>query len=152
MTRGLRRAHRAVFPVVAVAVAAALVSGGLGRAPEPAPSADSTAPEAVLEFESDTLWRSVEITTRIFRGEDRSAFVELESDALPLIPDLLLYWSAEAEPGKLPEGALLLGPYSGGVRRFALPFGAAPRAGMFTLFSLGRRSVLDTAEAPDHGR
>lgn len=152
MTRGLRRAHRAAFPVIAVSLAATLIASVLGRAPEPAPTEGPATPDAVLELESDTLWRSVEIVTRILRGQDGAAFVELESDALPPVPDLLLYWSPEAAPGELPKDALLLGPYSGGIRRFALPLGADPRAGMFTLFSLARKSVWDTAEAPSDGR
>ena len=152
MTRGLRQIHSTAFPVVAVSVAAALAAGVLWRAPEPAPVASDKTPEAVLELESDTLWRSVEIATRVLRGQGGAVFVELESDALPPVPDLLLYWSPEAAPGELPKDALLLGPYSGGVRHFALPSGADPRAGMFTLYSLARQSVWDTAEAPSDGR
>lgn len=142
------------FFVIATAVPTLLIAALLGRAPRPNAAPDAPGLAATLDFESDTLWRSEDITTRIFSAADakRQFFVELEARSLLANPDLLLYWSAEASQETLPSSALLLGPYSGGAKRFTLPAGEDPRTGMLILYSLARRAVLATAEAPNDER
>lgn len=155
MIRPLRRLHRRAFVLIGAAVPALLLAGLFGRAPQPTGALLEAAQlPATLQFESDTLWRSAEITTRIFSDGDAEPrfFVELEARSLPTTPDLLLYWSTEVSTGTLPKSATLLGPYSGGVAPFAIPAGEDPRAGMLVLYSLAHRTVLATAEAPNNER
>ena len=154
MIRPLRNLHRRAFLLIAAAVPALLIAGLLGRAPQANVVPDEPTTPATLEFESEILWRSEDITTRIFSTSDpkRQFFVELEARSPLANPDLLLYWSAQASQGTLPNSAMLLGPYSGGAKRFTLPAGEAPRTGMLILYDLARRAVVATAEAPNDER
>ncbi len=157
MILALRKLHRRAFAGSAVVVPALVVTALAGRAPQPGTSPlpnDSAAVESrsSVVLESPELWRSVAIVTRVLASEGGRYEVELSAVEISGQPDLLLYWSDEASVGVLPESSHLLGPCSGGTRRFAMPSGIDPRDGMFILYSLAHRSVFATAEVPSNGR
>lgn len=158
MTRSLRTVHRRVFVVVAIGVPALIVTALTNRAPRPGVGAvDLDSPAAgshsrIVVSESAELWRSVEIGTQVLELDRGGYEIELSAGEISGPPDLLLYWSSEASPVRLSESSRLLGPYSGGTRRFAMPIGTDPRAGMLILYSLAHKSVFATAEVPNDGR
>jgi hypothetical protein len=157
MIRPLRKLHRRAFGGIAVVVPLLVVTALASRTPQPGRSAlpvDARAAErgSNVVLESPELWRSVAIGTRVVTSEGGGYEVELSADGISGQPDLLLYWSDEDSVGVLPESSRLLGAYSGGTRRFAMPSGIDPRDGMFILYSLAHRSVFATAEVPSNGR
>ena len=148
--------HRRAFAGIAVVVPIVMLTAVAGRAPQPDTSAlmvDVPAPDgdSTLLFESAELWRSVTIVTRVLSLQRGGYQIELSTGEINCQPHLLLYWSAEATPGRLPAGSRLRGPYGGGTQRFAVPAGADPREGILILYSLGHRSVFATAQVPNTG-
>ena len=157
MIRPLRTFHRRVFVCIAIAVPVVMFTAVAGRAPQPGESvvpfdAPTTPNRSSVVSESAELWRSVAILTRVLRLESDGYEVELSVAEINGQPDLLLYWSDDDASGRLPESALLLGPYGGGTQRFAVPAGTDPREGMLILYSLAHQSVFATAEVPNNGR
>ena len=154
MIRSLRKLHRGAFAGIAVVVPIVMFTAVAGRAPRPGasalmvdvPAADS---HSTVLLESAGLWRSVAIVTRVLASERGGYEVELLAGEINGQADLLLYWSGEATPGRLPAGSRLLGPYGGGTQRFAVPADADPREGMLILYSLGHGPFCDSG-GPEH--
>jgi hypothetical protein len=147
----LRRRHRIATIALAVLMPPALAVALIERAEVP-PSAVAAGlvgePEGGTPLWSrDDLFTALPMHARGFAG-DRGALVELQPLRDPLLPDLLVYWSAGGARDALPEGAQLLGRLAGAeARRFALP---AAR-GSLHLYSLGHARLVDSAALPDAG-
>ena len=151
MIARLRRRHRAATIALAVLMPPALAVALIERSEVP----PSAVPVALLadttsgspRWSRDDLFAAVPIRARGFAGE-RGALVELQPLRDPLLPDLLVYWSAGGAGDALPEGAQLLGRLAGvEARRFALP----AAGGSLHLFSLGHARLVDSAALPDAG-
>ena len=155
MIRPLRRLHRQAFVGAAIVGSVLMVTALAKRAPQPGASAlpgdVATGGRRCVVLESDELWRSVAIATRVLMSKDGSYDVELSSAETNNQPDLLLYWTAGASAGRLPESSRLLGPYSGGTQRFVIPADIELSSGSLILYSLAHQTVFATAEVPSHG-
>jgi hypothetical protein len=147
----LRRRHRVATIALAALMPPALAVALIERAEAPT----SAVPVALIgdvtigspRWSRDDLFAALSIRARGFAGE-RGAVVELQPLLDPLLPDLLVYWSADGAGDALPEGAQLLGRLAGvEARRFALP---AP-SGRLHLYSLGHARLVDSAALPDAG-
>lgn len=147
MIAPLRRRHRAMFVVLAVAVPT-LFLAALARRPEapqvpklPAELAGTAAAEAQ--------------PLELFAGYASSLAVNATGAHLTLealeplrAPDLLAYFSVDISADRLPADAHLLGPVAWGqARTFALP-PAAAGGGHVVLYSLAHQEVTATAALP----
>lgn len=152
MNARLRRRHRVATialallmpPALALALAArsgSPLSGGLPQAL--AARVASGAPR----WSRDDLWTVTPIRTQGFAGATSEAAPVIELTPLrdPMLPDLLVYWSAARASDRLPEGAQLLGRLAGTeARRFAAP----AAGGRLYLYSLGHARLVDSATLP----
>ncbi len=151
MIAPLRRAHRVATIALALAVppAFALAIAARPALPPPGeiPAAWTADPAAgPLVFARDDLWQPLAIRTRLFAAEAGGPVVEIAPLADLEQPDVLVYWSAEPDAERLPDGAHWLGRLAGASpRRFALPAEARARPGRLHLYSLGHAQWLGSA-------
>jgi hypothetical protein len=149
--RPLRRAHRAIVTVLAVALPLAFVQALRGRNPVPAGELSAavlgSAPRADLpRLVGLRALDGVRLEQRVFATPEGRLSVEVSLAPASAAPDALLYWAA-ADPGPaagLPEHALLLGRLAGATR-FALPPDAAG-GGWLVVYSLIHQEVVIAAE------
>lgn len=148
MIARLRRRHRVATIALAVLMPPALAVALIAREPMPG----SAVPVALAgdtttgppRWSRDDLFAALPIRVRGFAGE----LVELQPLRDPLLPDLLVYWSADGAVDALPAGAQLVGRLAGvEARRFALP----AAGGRLHLYSLGHARLVDSAALPDAG-
>ena len=134
--RGLRVAHRVIFVLLALALAALLIAGLRARRNQPhAPSGTAYTPET-------SGFRLLEKTGLSVRTSVGS--IELIPVRLASVPDPLLYWN---RTDSMSDGAMLLGPLDGmSLRRFSIP-----ESGYLIIYSLARREVVssDRIELPE---
>ena len=153
MIRPLRKAHAAAWSALALCLPAGIALGLGARPAEPTMelTALCTAPREPAAWSRQGRWTDQAILVRLAAGEERT-IVEVKPDEDRQKPVLLVYWSAEAPGGSLPERAYLLGSLSGTEpRRLELPAHAA--GGWLHLLSLGHGelvSSLELAGLPDH--
>jgi len=148
MIAPLRRRHRSIFVVLAVAVPA-LFLAALAHRPV-APQVKKLATELVGT--APTAGRPLELFADYASSwvvDADGAHLTLEALAPLRQPDLLAYFSANAPTAThLPVAALLLGPVTWGQpRTFTLPKAAAG-GGHLVLYSLPHQEVTATAELP----
>jgi hypothetical protein len=147
----LRRAHRiatiALALVVPPAFALAIASRPLLPPAAEIPATWAADPSTgALVFERDDLWQPLAIRTRLFAAGAAGPIVEIAPLADLEQPDVLVYWSADPEADRVPEGAHWLGRLAGvSPRRFALPDEARARPGRLHLYSLGHAQWLGSA-------
>jgi hypothetical protein len=153
----LRRRHRRLFAVLALALPIGYVGALLSRPQMPRDALRETdLPDVVLWSDADAL-RPLEVTVSMRRpptppdGSQPEPVVALEPRTAPLVPDLLLYWTAAPASigAALPDGAFLLGAF-GGDRGVAFRPCAAQSstAGRAVLYSLAHQRVTAVAELP----
>jgi hypothetical protein len=96
--------------------------------------------------ESGNLWQNHTIHSTFYRRSDRSQEIDvvLQSAEDLNVPDLLLYWAADAPEGNvLSEEARFVGAFKTG-KAFPIPLNGK-RTGYLVLFSSAHKSVFDTA-------
>ena len=152
MNARLRRRHRiatialAVLMPPALALALAARSGPPPRGGLPHALTAEVATGAP-RWSRDDLWTVTPIRTRGFAGatSEAESVIELTPLRDPMLPDLLVYWSAAGASDRLPEGAQLLGRLAGTeTRRFPAP----AAGGRLHLYSLGHARLVDSAALP----
>ena len=151
MIAPLRRRHRGMFVVLAVAVPT-LFLFALAHRPR-APEVPELPPELAGTAPAES--RPVEL----FAGYASSLSTDATGTHLTLEaleplrqPDLLAYFCTEAPAGRLPADAHLLGPVAWGqARTFALPEAAAG-GGHVVLYSLPHQEVTVSAPLPGFGQ
>lgn len=152
MNARLRRRHRVATIALAVlmppALALALAVRGGSHPSDSLPRAlVAVAATGAPRWSRDDLWTVTPIRTRRFAGatSEAGSVVELTPLRDPMLPDLLVYWSAAGASDRLPEGAQLLGRLAGTeARHFALP----AAGGRLHLYSLGHARLVDSAALP----
>lgn len=149
MIARLRRRHRRLVILLALAAPLLLALGLMGRRPLfrvdalPNFSQEDHFAAAQILAERDDLFEHP-ISLRLLSLEGHRG-IELRAIRSLRAPDILVYWSARDDPDRaLPEGAHLLGRLQGlAPCRAALPEGA--RGGLVILYSLGHTRRLDSA-------
>jgi hypothetical protein len=142
MIRPLRTCHRNGFLALAVLLPAVLAVGLRGRRkPVLVPAQDSSAGFTVVSEETGH-WRNYPISVRkISRGTTQSGmWLQLLPQKEIVVPDVLVYWSADPPAGALPANALLLGSFDASAS-YSVPSGGA--TGYLILYSAAERNVLD---------
>ena len=150
MIERLRGRHRRVVALLCVALPIGFVAGLLVRPEFPVQAADPALRLPTGAAGAENGWRYFELEAggelalRVV-GEDGGTLLEIQPEADPQRPDVLVYWSAAVpeESSALPAGAALLGALSGAeLRRLPLPAGTSGDEGTLYLYSLGRQEIV----------
>ena len=127
MIAPLRRRHRVMTVLLAVAVPAVLVAALGSRRAVPASRLPAT------------LAAGPTTSTATVRSHDGSVEIALPAT---VAPGLLAYWTSQDVSGRLPDDAVLLGPVGGSrLRTFPLPHDAD--SGRIVIYSLGHQEVVE---------
>ncbi len=149
----LRKAHRLIFSILALALPAAFVAGILfGHDPLPTQKFETfqqnagTVPSHLI-FESDALAHDLKITMHVFTDTLPPAqlAVELYPAAAWAFPEVLVYWSEDSTLSErsLSSNTFLLGSLAGTQRRrWLLPQTALQNDGHIMLFSLAHQKLI----------
>ncbi len=149
MIRPLRRAHRVIWTLLAIALPAGYLIALQARpgAPLSAAPAAAAGPGAPVG-EVHGLLDDVGVRARVWTGDD-GPVLELWPARDLQRPDVLVYWSPIAAHDALPERAHLIGRLAGTQRRrMSLPRNAAARDGHVYLYSLGHQALVASGPLP----
>ncbi len=145
MIQPLRTGHRRVMFTLAAALPVLFVAG-LAARKSPAPANQAVRWEG--DGGSQVQWRPATpfrlgSTVATIRESADGIWLEIQSGADPLTPDLLVYWSATAPSGDtLPPDSHLLGTLAGRrAQRIQLPGSARQTRGYVMVYSLAHQSL-----------
>ncbi|MCC6744287.1 MAG: hypothetical protein IT175_10550 [Acidobacteria bacterium] len=147
MIAPLRRWHRRATAALAIAVPAMLGTALFGRPEAPVnASLPSSRPATGAVSTEPVQWSRPDIAASLVRYIDETHEIAVDARTLATEPDVLAFWLESGDAGEPPMAGRLLGAVRGtGIRRFALPGGAASHGGRIALYSLGRDEVIATA-------
>ncbi len=153
MIAPLRRRHRALFVVLALALPVGVVAALRARPDFPIDANVRPAAPHVLGRGTTAAVTALGVELHLALDRD-SLLIEALDD--PKVPDLLIYWSAQAPaPGALPADARLLGELPG-TRLSAFPCppesrppGASTLTGSLYFYDLGHATLLGALALTD---